>query len=122
MALGLIGGIGLLLCALGLWRVVVGAASGALSRNAAVGIRTSATQASDAAWHAGHQAAVTPARLLALVCSALAVAMMVASLVGGSADPTALVVVLFAGGYLTMFAGCVVVARAANRGARGVTP
>jgi hypothetical protein len=37
------------------------AAAGRIARNAFVGIRLPSTMASDAAWHAGHRAAVAPA-------------------------------------------------------------
>ena len=42
-------------------------ASGDMGRNGAVGIRTKATQRSDAAWHAGHAAALPVARTACLV-------------------------------------------------------
>lgn len=120
MAMGLMGGIGLLTCAVLLWRVVDGAAAGTLARDGNIGIRTRATNASDAAWLAGHRAAAAPARGVALVCGVLAVAMILAALTHRSTDPDALVVSLFITGYAAMIAGSVIVARAANRGARSI--
>ncbi|MBR7744005.1 SdpI family protein [Phycicoccus sp. BSK3Z-2] len=51
-------------------RVTAAAADGRLDRNGFAGIRTPATGASDAAWRAGHAAALPTARLVALVFGA----------------------------------------------------
>lgn len=43
------------------WMVARAAASGRITRNGVIGIRTRATQASDEAWQAAHAATVRPA-------------------------------------------------------------
>lgn len=55
------------------WAMVSACASGSLPRNGAVGIRTKATKSSDAAWDAGHRAAVPAMRRTAWFGSAAVV-------------------------------------------------
>lgn len=118
MTLGLFGGISLVGCAVLVWWATAAAAAGRLPRNGGVGIRTTHTSASDGAWVAGHEAALAPAKVVAIVSALLGVAMAVAAVVEGSAEPGALVVVLFVLGYLAMLVGAIVVARVADRAAR----
>ena len=118
MTMGRVGGIGLLVVAVALWRVVDGATAGVLPRNGQSDIRTAATTASDEAWVRGHAAAVAPARRVADSCGTLAAVMMVASVAHGTADPDALTIGLFALGYAVAVVGCVWIATVADRGAR----
>jgi hypothetical protein len=64
------------------------AAGGLISRNAAVGIRTRHTQASDEAWISAHSAALPPLRMMRLVAG-LGMMMAVGGqvLIGGQAGP-----------------------------------
>lgn len=119
MTMGLLGGVSLVGCAVLLWWATAAAAAGRLPRNASIGIRTRATTASDAAWVAGHRAALSPARAVAIVSGLLGVAMAATSVVAGTADPGAAVITLFVLGYGVMGVGTVVAARTAERGARG---
>ncbi|MEL7975409.1 SdpI family protein [Isoptericola sp. F-RaC21] len=53
--------------AVGVWLITRAAARGQLGANGAVGIRTPATQRSEAAWEAGHRAALPLLRWAAIV-------------------------------------------------------
>ena len=90
------------LCALSAYSVVMthSGASGKLARNGIVGIRIPSTMASDAAWRAGHRAAIPIARLTVPV--ALAGSAGVAMTDPGSGDiffwsTGALIMILIAG-------------------------
>ena len=93
------------------------AADGHLDRNGVVGIRTRATTRSDAAWRAGHAAALPTIRVGALVGYALAAVTVGAAFVL-SGRPYALILGLVALGVLVVF--IVVAARSAVLAARSV--
>jgi hypothetical protein len=64
------------------------AASGLIGRNAAAGIRTRYTQASDEAWISGHRAALPPLRMMRVVAVVgIIVALGGQVLIGGQAGP-----------------------------------
>lgn len=64
------------------------AASGLICRNAAAGIRTRYTQASDEAWISGHRAALPPFRMMRLVAVVRIIAALGGQvLIGGQAGP-----------------------------------
>lgn len=63
-------------------------ASGALTRNGLVGIRTRATRRSDAAWSAGHEAARPAVRVTTVVSAAAALATVLVG-IGLSGSPSA---------------------------------
>lgn len=113
--------LGLLLIALLVGTLDTTVRRGALTRNTSLGIRTSATLASDAAWAAGHRAASPYTRAAAIASAVLAVALLAAAFVV-PADLTAvpvLAVVLTSYGITVglLFAGT----RVANRAARAAT-
>ncbi|GAA1451447.1 hypothetical protein GCM10009641_85860 [Mycobacterium cookii] len=72
MVLALVGAWGLVTVAAAMWFVAGAGERGDLSRNGLVGIRTSATRASDRAWEAGHRATSGPARTMARVVVGIA--------------------------------------------------
>jgi hypothetical protein len=76
-------------------QVTKAAARGDLPRSGAVGIRTSATKASDDAWAAGHEAAAPVARKVTLGVSTLAAVIIILSFIFEGAWVTALGVVPF---------------------------
>ncbi|AMB59237.1 SdpI family protein [Microterricola viridarii] len=92
-------------------------ASGRLPRNRYFGVRSPSTRASDAAWRAGHQAALLPAWVGFAVTAVLAASAIVfegATIDGVAALPAKLVVIaVFAASIVWMF-------MAANRAARAV--
>ncbi|NLG55419.1 MAG: SdpI family protein [Rhodococcus sp.] len=57
-----------------------------IERNGAVGLRTKATQASDEAWHAGHEAALPHFRAMAVLGGITVAASILAILAAGSTD------------------------------------
>ncbi|WP_265447417.1 SdpI family protein [Flexivirga meconopsidis] len=118
MTMGLLGGIGLLACAIAIYGVINSAAKGNLPRNGGAGIRTVGTRSSDEAWLAGHRAALPTARLVGLICGALAVLLVIAGAMDGKPDPTVTIVVLFVLGYGIMLGGAFYLARVADRAAR----
>lgn len=92
------------------------AGTGAIQRNAAAGIRTRATLASDEAWRAGHSAARKPA---AIAVGTTLVASVVVVLIAHTAVVTAVLSVA----YLALFVGFIVwLVVAANRAARAADP
>ena len=114
--MGLIGGIPLIGTALLIFYSTRAAARGTLPRGTGVGIRTAITGHSDAAWVAGHRAAVPCATLLSIVSGALAVALVVAGAMSPP-DPGPAVIVLFVLGYGTILVGAWPLVRIANNGA-----
>lgn len=121
VGLGLGGGLSLVLCGWLVWFTTSMAARGGLAQNAVAGIRTTATQASEEAWVAGHEAALPWARRVAWWSVAVGTLMTVGRFVaaGGSAevwDPA--LIVFFAVGYGGFILGLVPVVRSANRAAR----
>ena len=103
----------------GLWRVAVAAASGRIRANAALGLRTPATTASEEAWEEGHRAALPVVRPLCLTAGALALA----GALAGSWPPLGAALVLVAAAFLVGAAvsGGVIAHRAAQsvKAARG---
>lgn len=95
-------------------QVLKAASRGDLPRSGAVGIRTSATKASDHAWEAGHVAAAPVARVVTLGVSALAAVIIILSFIFEGAWVTALGVVPF----VIVLLSLVPVVRTANRAAR----
>lgn len=117
MFMGLTGGIGLLACALAIYFSTRAAARGTLPRGTGVGIKTATTQRSDAAWVAGHQAALPCARLVSTIAALFALALIVAGAMSGPTDTNVAVVLLFVIGYGVVLASAYFLVRAANRGA-----
>ncbi|HWC23699.1 MAG TPA: SdpI family protein [Flexivirga sp.] len=117
MAMGLIGGIGLLACAAAIFFTTRAAARGTLPRGMRMGIRTAITQASDEAWVAAHGAAMPCARLLSIVATIFGVALIVAGAMASAADTSPAVVVLFILGYGSVLIGAWPLVRIANNGA-----
>lgn len=92
------------------------AARGDLPRSGAVGIRTKATKASDAAWEAGHEAVVPFARTLTLVVSGLAAVVIIIGFTVDAGWVTALGIVPF----VVVLVGLVLITRKANAAAKAV--
>lgn len=95
-------------------QVLKAAERGDLPRSGAVGIRTSATKASDEAWAAGHAAAVPVARNVTLLTSVVAVVVIVLGFTVDAGWVMAIAVVPLALAIL----GLIPVVRSANRAAR----
>lgn len=94
-------------------QVTKAAARGDLPRSGAVGIRTGALKASDAAWEAGHRAAEPVARVLTLVVSAAAMIVIIVSIIADGGWVTVLGIVPF----IIVLVGLIPVVRAANAAA-----
>ncbi|WP_030150083.1 SdpI family protein [Oerskovia turbata] len=84
-----------------------------ITRNALIGIRTPATQRSDAGWIAGHRAALT----VVLPGAALVTALAVVGSIMGPDGATDVVFFAVAGAFLTEGFAAAVVAEVAARGA-----
>ena len=119
MVLALVGAWGLVTVAVAMWFVARAGEQGDLPRNGLVGIRTSATRASDRAWEAGHRAAAGPALTMARVVVGIAVLLAASALLPQGEEPHPVTIGLFALGYTGVLAGAFLVARTANRAARG---
>lgn len=117
MVLGLVGGIGLVACALAVWLTTRAAATGTLGLNAFAGIRTPSTMASDAAWRAGHQAALSAATTTAAASAGIGIVLVLAGLLA-DADESPLLWILFVIGYGSLLVPMVPIVRIANRAAR----
>lgn len=87
---------------------------GDLPRHGAVGIRTKATKTSDAAWLAGHRAAVPRARVLTLLTSVVSLVIIVLGIVVDATWVTAVGIVPFG----VVIIGLIPVAQAANAAAK----
>lgn len=101
--------------------VITSAAVAELGKNSSVGIRTRATQASEAAWVAGHRAAVPWTRRVswyAVVVGALLTVGGLAAAAGLEPVWGPLLLVLYALGFGGLLLGVVPITRAANRAAR----
>lgn len=92
-------------------------ANGSLIRNGAVGIRTSKTQASDAAWEAGHKAAAPVMRGSGVVSLALGVALVISGFMWPGDVPSLTTVALFVVGYGAVLVGSVPIVIKANAAA-----
>lgn len=103
------------------WFVVTQGAVGAVEPNSVVGIKTRATQASPAAWEAGHRAALpwTKRTVIASVAVSMTGALVLATSSGTRA--TAVGTVLTLSGFVVLVVGVLIVARVANKAAREVT-
>ncbi|CAB4962402.1 unannotated protein [freshwater metagenome] len=121
MVLALVGAWGLVTVAAAMWFVARAGERGDLPRNGLVGIRTTATRASDRAWAAGHRAAARPARAVARVVVGLAVALATSALLPQGEHPHPVTSGLFALGYSAVLLGALLVTRTANRAARGAS-
>ena len=111
----MIAGAALALVSLGVWRVVVAAATGRIRKNDHLGLRTSETLASEEAWQEGHRATLPVLQPLCLVAG-------VSSLAGA-----VLAYWRPAGGLLVwvaaalLIAGAIVGGSVANRAARAMS-
>lgn len=74
---------------------------GGIGRNRPIGIRTSATLASDAAWHAAHQAATPLMQKAAVVAATCALVGIAAMLWAPAAWEAAVFATVVIGGYVT---------------------
>ncbi|MFI1997005.1 SdpI family protein [Actinoplanes sp. NPDC020271] len=92
-------------------------AAGSLERNAAFGIRTSATKHSDQAWAAGHRAAQPLSRVLGITAIVFAVVILAL----GFTKSMVAVAVASVMAYLVTFVLIGLVARRANAAARAVS-
>lgn len=118
MVLALVGAWGLVTVAVAMWFVARAGEQGDLPRNGLVGIRTSATRASDRSWAAGHRAAAGPARTMVRVVIGLAVALAASALLPRGEEPHPVTIGLFVLGYAAVLVGALLVTRTANRAAR----
>ncbi|NYE00217.1 hypothetical protein BJY21_001401 [Kineosphaera limosa] len=116
--MGLVSGVSLIGVSVLLWWVTASAARGDLGRNGAVGIRTAATTASDAAWVAGHRAALPTAKITGIVGAIIGGNLVGAGLWSPSEEPSGAVLVLFAVGYSVIIVAALVAARIASQAAR----
>lgn len=117
MFMGLIGGIGLLVCAFAIYASTRAAARGSLPRGTGIGIRTATTQHSDEAWVAAHRAAWPCARLLSAIVAVVAVALIIAGAMSPSESNPPVVLALFVLGYGVVTIGAWPLVRIANNGA-----
>lgn len=103
------------------WAVSRAGASGALGPNGAVGIRTRATRRSEAAWRAGHAAAVRPALMTSVGPAAVSVpgALLLATGPGSAAEVVGTTLVLV--GAVACVGGLVLTGVLADRAARRTT-
>lgn len=88
-------------------------ATGALPRNGLVGLRTSATRASDRAWAAGHSAARSALTATGVVLLASGLGAVLLALLSVSAGDVVVVA-----GWLVLAVGMLVAVRSANAAAR----
>lgn len=94
------------------------AATGRLTANPTMGLRTPATVASHAAWEAGHRAALPRAIGITVICLVLVVAALVLAWTGAGG----LAWVLALAPVIVTVSGLVVLVRAANDAALAVHP
>ncbi|MGO1436611.1 MAG: SdpI family protein [Candidatus Corynebacterium faecigallinarum] len=94
--------------------VTKAAGRGDLPRDGSVGIRTKATKLSDAAWTAGHRAAVPRARTVSLLTSAVALVIIVLGMVVDATWVMAVGIVPFG----VVIIGIIPVVQTANAAAR----
>lgn len=119
MVLALSMGILLMLVGAGaVWGLTAAAADGRLKRNPFAGIRTAATGASDAAWVAGHRAALPTARSIGLMSLVFGAAMMIDGIVTRDEEGSVLFWIMFVLGYGGIFVGTIMAAVRAGRAAR----
>jgi uncharacterized membrane protein len=98
----------------GVWRITRAAAAGRIRANAALGLRTPATTASEKAWEEGHRAALPVLRPLCLVAGVLALA----GALAGSWPPLGVAMILTAAAFLV--GAAVIGGVIAHRAARSV--
>lgn len=105
------------LCLAGLLVIVIvrQAANGDLPRNGLIGLRTKATRRSDAAWTAGHQAAIPWVRLSVGLGSGLAI---LGAIVSFTSVPVVIPAVLSGLGYLAFVGLLLWAIPVANRAAK----
>ncbi|WP_116115466.1 SdpI family protein [Austwickia chelonae] len=117
MMLGVIGGLGVTVTGLAVWRIVEAAAEGRLDRNSEMGIRTVRTRRSDEAWVTGHQKARPLARIIFGYCVLMGLALTGSGVRDGEAA-SFVTGVLFAMAYMGATGGLLGMAFLANKGAR----
>lgn len=120
--MGVLGGIGLVVCAVAVWWTTAAAARGRLARNATFGIRTSVTRTNDEAWLAGHRGALPTTRIVGVVSLVLGAALVAAGLWHGGNEPSTPITVLFTLGYGVLLVGSVVAAWKANSAGEQALP
>lgn len=120
MILGVVSGLSLVLVGLLCWKVTERAADGRLALNALAGIRTTATLSSEAAWLAGHAAALPTMKAVCLWSCVLGVVMAVWGVFLPLESAPVPLVVLFGVGYLGLLLGLGRAAAQANRAAKAV--
>ena len=109
---------GLVVIAVVCWAVTRMIAAGSLPRNGFIGIRTHATQRSDAAWSAGHEAARRSILAVAVLGASSAVATVVVGIaLRRTPSGDDVVLVLGMGVYALVLGVLVRAARKANRAA-----
>jgi hypothetical protein len=123
IAMGLLGGFGLIFGGVLLWVLTTQAAREKLDNNPVAGIRTAATMASAEAWTAGHRAALPWARRLGIFGVLVGLLLAITTFLpgGNGSESTAahpLSFGLFAVGWAGLLLGCVPLVGAANRAAR----
>jgi hypothetical protein len=119
MLIGLIAGGLLVLTGTGaVWGTTAAAASGRLRRNAWAGIRLGSTGVSDAAWLAGHQAALPTGRVTGLASLVLGMTMTIDGAITRNNEGSILFWVLFVVGYGGLLIATIVMAVQASRAAR----
>ncbi len=120
MLVGLITGALLILVGTTIWRVTAAAASGRLRRNGWVGIRLGSTGASDAAWLAGHRAALSSSRTTGIVSLVIGLVMIVDGLITRDGEGSILLWMLFVIGYGEVLIATITMAVRAHRAATQV--
>ena len=104
------------------WGVTAAAAKGRLPRNSWVGNRLATTKASDAAWLAGHRAALPLCRAAGIASVFVAMAMVADGLVSDNADGSLAFWGLFALGFGGLLVALFIAAIHADRAAKAITP
>ncbi len=119
MLIGLIAGAMLILTGTGaVWGTAAAAASSKLGRNGWAGIRIGSTGTSDAAWLAGHQAALPTARATGIASLILGMAMIIDGVITRDDEGSILFWILFILGYGGVLIATITMAIQASRAAR----
>ncbi len=121
MLIGLISGATLMVVGGTVWGFTSAAANGRLGRNMWAGIRTPSTGASDAAWLAGHRAALPASRLVGMASLLIGLAMGVDGIVTRRDEGSVLFWILFVIGFGGTLVSTVAVTIQASRAARAAT-
>ena len=119
MLIGLIAGAMLILTGTGaVWGTAAAAASSKLGRNGWAGIRIGSTGTSDAAWLAGHQAALPTASATGIASLILGMAMIIDGVITRDDEGSILFWILFILGYGGVLIATITMAIQASRAAR----